>query len=133
MTAFTINDNASLEVNSSMVAVRVNGLFAGEAIDAFAPCYIDSDGTVKMAVSTQLIVVSGDKTDFIGFAPREYANGEAITLFGKGARFCYSTSMTPGSYLYIGSEAGTLVDAAVVEGDDPVAVALTSTDVLVTR
>ena len=129
---------ASLDAISGAKAVSISGLFAGEALDAVAPCYIDSDGSVKMSVSSASAVVlaSGStwEVKFVGFTADNVVSGEPVTLFGKGSRFGYGTGMTPGTTLFSGSVAGTLSDSVVLTNDvNPLATVISATDVLVIR
>lgn len=138
MADITKVSTASMDVNSALKAVYVSGLFAGEALTVACPCYIASDGTVKKAVQT---VKTGTNTDVIGFTAKAYASGDAVTLFGKGARFSYASDLTAGVSLFISDTAGNLTATAlsteiatgVNVADLPVAVAISATDILIVR
>lgn len=109
----------------------VSAVVAGEDLDAVAPCYIDSDGKVMMSVSTQT-TISG-VADYIGFTPDTVASGMPTTLFGKGARFNYSTGMTPGSYIFIAATAGALDTTKVASADTPVAYVISAKEIVVLK
>lgn len=126
MALVTRASTASMDASTGMFAEQVTGLRAGEALDVAAPCYIkSSDGLVYMSNATG----ANEAAEVVGFTPRAAASGEAITLFGRGARFSYGTGLTPGNFLYVGATAGRL-DTASTTGDAfGVAEVLTATDI----
>jgi hypothetical protein len=130
MALVTRSTDASMDVSTAQFAPQITGLFAGEALDVAAPCYIkSSDGKVYMSNGT----AATEPAEIIGFTPRAVASGQPVTVFGKGTRFNYGTSLTPGNILYIGATAGRL-DAAATTGDAVgVAQVITSTDIRVIR
>ncbi|MEO7521506.1 MAG: hypothetical protein ABIW79_06780, partial [Gemmatimonas sp.] len=83
--------------NANLVVPPISGdLYAGEALLAAAPCYINAaDGLVYMSNGT----AANEAAGFDGFTPTAYGVGEAVTLMGVGAQFGYSTGMTPGQKL----------------------------------
>jgi len=105
----TLSFNAFAENHS----VKVTGLTAGAAIALGDACYLETDGKVYPARSDKVI---GYASKFIGIAPLAYASGDAMTVYGKGARFDYAASMFSGSYLYVSGSGtpGYLADAATV-------------------
>lgn len=130
MALITRASTASMDVSTGMYAPQITGLVAGEDLAVAAPCYIKaSDGKVYMSNGTS----ANEAATFFGFTPRAAKSGQAITLFGLGARFNYGTGLTIGAKYYIGATAGRL-DGATTTGDEVgVAVAITATDILVTR
>jgi hypothetical protein len=114
MALITIASDASLDANSAMYAPQRSGLEAGEALLAFAPCYIKaSDGKVYMSNGT----AADEAAEFDGITPRAYASGDTnVTLFGIGTKLRYATGLTPGATYYIGATAGRL-DTATTTGD----------------
>ncbi len=126
MSAKTRSTVASLDANSDPHCHKITGLIAGEAIAALSACYIDAaDGLVYEAVD-------GDGCH--GFAPVAYRVGQAVTLYGPGATFDYSTSMIPGAVLYLSaSVAGGLDTAGTGSNHPPVALCLNATDIQVLR
>jgi hypothetical protein len=110
--------------------VLAGNLYAGEALDAAAPCYIkSSDGKVYMCNATS----ANEAAEFIGFTSTSYSAGDAVTLFGLFTRFKYGSSLTPGDVYYLGTTAGRL-DTAATTGDSlGTAMAVSSTDVMVIR
>lgn len=131
MSVITIASDASLDIKSAQHVPFISALVAGEDLDAVAPCYIKSDGKVYMSISTQA-TISG-VADFIGFTPDTVTSGMPVTLFGQGARFNYSTGMTPGAYLWIAATKGKLDTTKVAANDTPTALAISATDVVVLK
>lgn len=114
MALVTIATDASLDAASAMYAPQRSGLQAGEALLAFAPCYIKAaDGFVYMSNGTAADAAAA----FDGITPRAYASGDTnVTLFGIGTKLRYSTGLTAGSKLYLATTAGRL-DTAATTGD----------------
>jgi hypothetical protein len=123
--------NASLESERGRFVPHLTGnLYAGAAIDAGAPCHIKTDGLVYMSNGT----AANEAAKFDGFAPRAYAIGEAVALFGVGAIFHYSeAALTPGQNLFIAATAGRLDDAATTGDAVGVARAINSRLIRVIR
>jgi len=133
MADVTVASNASIDPVSTQKAPFISGLVAGEDLDAAAPCYIKNDGKVYMTVTT---VTNGIATQaaYAGFTAKSYKSGEPVTLFGKGARFNYSSAMTPGAVFFASTTAGALSDAVVLTNDvSPLAMAISATDIVVIR
>ena len=130
MALVTRSTDASMDVSTAQFAPQITGLFAGEALDVAAPCYIkSSDGKVYMSNGT----AANEAAEIVGFTPRAVKSGQPLTVFGKGTRFNYATGLTPGDKYYIGATAGRL-DTATTTGDSVgVAQAITSTDIRVIR
>ena len=126
--------SASLDAGQKS-QVAAGNLYAGEDLDAVAPCYIKtSDGKVYMSDG----VANNEAAEFIGFTARATRNTQPVTLFGQGSRFKYSTGMSPGQILYIRDAdayygAGNLDTLATLGDTLGTAVALNATDILVTR
>ncbi len=114
--------------------VAAGNLFAGEDLDAVAPCYIKgSDGKVYMSEGS----ASNEAAKFHGFTARQTDLGEPVTLFGAGTRFKYAAGLTPGATLYIATDdydgAGRL-DTTTTTGDTTgTAFAVSATDIVVCR
>jgi hypothetical protein len=121
---------ASMDASTGAFAPQITGLYAGEALDAAAPCYIKtSDGKVYMSNGT----AANEAAEFVGMTPHSRLAGEAVTLFGLGARFRYGSGLSPGQLLYIFTTAGTLGDAATTGGVNPIARVITDTDIVIIR
>jgi hypothetical protein len=117
-----------MDASTGMYAPQVTGLIAGEDLDAVAPCYIRSaDGLVMMSNGTAV----NEAAEFVGFTPRAARSGQAVTLFGLGARFRYGTGLTPGDVFFLGATAGRLDTAATTGGTYKLARVLTATDIVV--
>src|SRR5919108_5412922 len=132
--AVIIKDTSpSMDANQAR-QVAAGNLYAGEDLDAVAPCYIKaSDGKVYMSEGD----ASNEAAKFHGFTARETKAGEPVTLFGAGTRFKYASGMTPGATLYIATSdydgAGHL-DTATTTGDTKGTVfAVSATDIVVCR
>jgi hypothetical protein len=119
-----------MDASTGMFAPQITGLIAGENIDSAAPCYIkSSDGKVYMSNGT----AANEAAEIVGFSPRAAKTGEPLTLFGDGARFHYSSGLTPGDKYFIGATAGRLDTAATTGDAVGVAQAITATDIRVIR
>jgi len=119
---------AGLDTNQARQSVA--GLFAGEALDVAAPCYIkSSDGLVYMSNGT----AATEPAECIGFTPRAVAIGQPVTLFGVGSRFKYGSGLTPGNLCYVGATAGRLDDGATTGDATGVAQIVSATDILIIR
>lgn len=130
MSLVTRSSSASLDTVTAMKAPQITGLYAGEDLDIAAPCYIkSSDGKVYMSNGT----AANEAAEVIGFSARAVKSGEPVTVFGKGARFQYGSSLTPGDVYYVGATKGRLDTAATTGDAVGVAQAITSTDIRVIR
>src|SRR5689334_22556004 len=131
MTLLTKASDASLDAASAGFAPQRSGLEAGEALDAFAPCYIkQSDGKVYMSNGT----AANEAASFDGITPRAYASGDTnVTLFGIGTKLRYATGLTPGATYYIGATAGRLDTAATAGDGAGIARAINSTVIRIIR
>lgn len=131
MSLVTRSTSASMDTSTGMFAPQATGnLYAGEALDAVAPCYIKaSDGLVYMSNATN----QDEAAKIDGWTARATALGQPVTLFGVGARFRYGTSLTPGANYYLGATAGRIDTAATTGGAIPVARAINSTDIRILR
>jgi hypothetical protein len=114
-----------------------NGLQAGVSLVAGDACYIDSNGRVQKAVSTQIGATgtSFAETKFDGLVPEDFISGAyGVSLYGAGSVWGYAASgLTPGQFLYISSTAGALNDAMPAATDRPVAKAISAKDIKILR
>jgi hypothetical protein len=131
MADLTILDDVSADVRSAQVAVFAYFNKAGEKLNKFSPCRVDDDGMVYMSDST-VCTISGI-SDFIGFNCAEIASGDPVTLYGKGLRIASYAEVTPGAMFYVSNTAGALSDAKVAANDTPVAIAISTSDLLVLK
>lgn len=114
MALITRGTNAKLDASSGQFAPQLSGdLYAGEALDAVAPCYIKaSDGKVYMSNGTSANEAAGCD----GFTPTSYSAGDPVTLYGVGTKFQYGASSLAIGKVYVGATAGRL-DTAATTGD----------------
>ena len=131
MALVTRSASASGDASNLQVAPQISGdLYAGEALDAVAPCYIKaSDGLVYMSNGT----AANEAAKFDGFTARAVAAGQPVTLYGVGARFRYGSGLTIGKDLFVGATAGRLDDAATTGGVRSIARTINATDIRVTK
>lgn len=128
--AAVTRSKVGMDASTAMFAAQISGLLAGEDILIGAPCYIKAaDG--KLYNSNGVAANEAAKVD--GFSPRDAKAGEALTLFGRGARFRWATGLTPGAELYLGATAGGLDTAATTGGLLPIARVINDTDIRVTN
>jgi len=129
MALITRSANASIDASTGMFAPQLTGLYAGEDLDAAAPCYVKSDGKIYMSDGTAANAAAAVD----GFAPRACKSGQPITLFGEGARFQYGTGLTPGATFYVGATKGRLDGTATTGDAAGIARVVTATDIIVLR
>jgi hypothetical protein len=119
-----------MDASTAMYAPQISGLVCGEDIVCGAPCYIKAaDG--KIYNSNGAAATEPAKVD--GFCPRDAKAGQALTLYGKGTRFRWSTGLTPGANLFLGATIGGLDTAATTGGLVAIARAINDTDIRVTN
>jgi hypothetical protein len=120
MALVTKASDINFDAASAMYCPQISGRTAGEALAAFAPCYIkSSDGKIYECNATSF----NEAAEVAGFAPRAYASGDTnVTLYGAGLKIRYATGLTPGDILYLAATAGRLDTAPTV--GDPIGVAL---------
>jgi hypothetical protein len=130
MALLTRVTDASLDASTGMISQQLTGLLAGEDLDVAAPCYIKAaDGLVYMCNAT----AATEPAKCYGFTPRAVKSGQAVTLFGVGARFRYGSGLTPGANYFVGATAGRLDTAATTGDAVGVAYAIDTTDIMVAR
>jgi hypothetical protein len=100
--------------------VAAADLLAGQAV------YLSASG-LALSNSTG----TGAANAFVGLVAADAKSGEAVTVFGIGARFKYGTGLTVGAKYYVSNTAGALDDAATVNGTTAVCQAVSTTDVAV--
>lgn len=129
MTLVTRVSTAGTDTGSLIKADQIAGdLYAGEALDMAAPCYIKAaDGLVYMSNAT----AANEAAKVDGFTARAVGVGQPVTLYGAGSRFGYGSGLTPGANYYLGATAGRLDDAPTVGGAVPIARAINTTDIRV--
>jgi hypothetical protein len=137
MAVITISSNASLDARSANTAAYVSGLTAGEDLGNLNVCRLSTDGKVYRAVSTSKTVISSGSVanvcDYVGFVGKAVSSGQPVTVFRNGAMAGYSSGMTPNTFLYVAATAGGLSGSPVVTGDEPVAMAISDSDIIVIK
>lgn len=111
--------NVGFDANTTMFAPHVSNVYAGEDIDAGAPCYIKAaDGKAYMSNGTAADEAAGVD----GFAVMAAKAGEPITLHGHGTRLGYGDgTLAANALLYVDTVKGRLNTAATTGGTVPVA------------
>lgn len=128
MALITRDANAGVDASTASMAAQITGLYAGEDLDAAAPCYIHTDGKAYMCDAT----AADAKAVMAGFTPRAAKSGQPITLYGIGTRLRYGSGLTPGAKLYLGATKGRLDSAATTGDSVGVAQVISGTDIRVT-
>lgn len=109
MAAITKSANVSMDNVSGQKPSTISGKLAGEAIAKGDMCYIKgADGKIYRSINTAV----NEAAKCHGMAPDAAAAGEAVTLYGAGSIWEYSTGMTPGIDVFLGATAGSLDTAA---------------------
>lgn len=125
MAAVAISGTPSLAVTLPPSNCFLSGLVAGEALPAFAACYIKaSDGKVYMSTGAAANAAAKVR----GYAAQAYASGDTDVTIVWDVRVRYGAAMTPGTDLFL-STAGTLVDAATTGGTAPIGYVVDATRV----
>lgn len=119
--------SVSVDTSTAQFASQIPDLVAGEALTAGDWVYIKSDGKIWKTDGTAANAASAT----IGMVAKSYAVGRAVTVFGVGTRFRYSTGMTPGARYFNSATAGALDTAATTGGLLPVARAVSATDIII--
>lgn len=126
-----ISKGTSIYLADTHAPIRLSGT-TGAAIDAGAPCYLNSDGRIYMSGSA--IVDDTGHTNFVGFTVQSYSASQPCTLFGLGSRIHYADSgLTIGARGWSGSVVGLLWDAKGATNDVPLVKVVSATDILVVR
>lgn len=108
-----IDPNASVDASTASVAPQISGLVAGEALFAGAVVRIDATtGKVFLADGT----AANASAQIAGIVPRSAGIGQPVTIYGLGCRLRYSSGLTPGAKLFLGTTPGR-ADTAATTGD----------------
>jgi hypothetical protein len=126
--ATVTRSGASYDASTTVFALHLAGLLAGEALSAGDACYIKSDGKVWKSNGTAVNAAAA----FIGLAAGDTDSGEAVTVVGIGSRWKYDKagSLTPGAKYYVSATAGRLDTAATTGGLVAVAEAVSTKDII---
>lgn len=110
---------------------------AGAEIAAGDACYIDTNGLLQKAVSTNWMVTgTTGQIAFDGLAEKAIPSGTVGEIFGAGSEFYYADSgLVIGTALWVSNTAGKLADARVAAAgtDQPVAKVISATNIVLLR
>jgi len=126
-----ITKGANIYLADTHAPIRYSGI-SGAALDAGAPCYLNSDGRIYMSGSA--LVDDTGHPNFVGFTVQSVSASAPCTLFGLGSRIHIAESgLTIGARVWSGSVVGTIQDAKGATNDVPYAKVVSATDILVVR
>lgn len=114
------------EYRSPLSAQAGVDLAAGDAV------YQDTNGRLVKAVRPTVFISGsfGLQVKFAGLVARTIASGTYGEVYGRGAEFFYADSgLTIGSPVFPSATAGGLDNAAVAAPDQPLAVAVSATNI----
>ena len=123
---------ASVDPMTAMFAPQIADLKAGADLPLGACCYIDNAGLAQLCDAT----AADEKGSFHGITGRSVKSGQPVTLLGPGTRLQYdeAAGLTPGAQLFLDVlGTGSLNDTAQTGDSTGVAVALTTTDIMITE
>lgn len=104
-----VRDTAGVGRRGAYDAPMTAGYVAGEALDAAAPCFVDSSGLVRMCNRTAHKETDSGATLYVGFTDRSVAVNQPVTLFGRGTEIHYAAAtMTPGGYIFVADTDGRI-------------------------
>lgn len=116
--------------------VRPQSRVAGVEIAAGDSLYIDTNGLLQKAVRPTVFISGsfGLEVKFAGLAAKAIPSGTPGEVYGRGAEFFYADSgLTIGSPVYPSATAGKLADAAVAAPDQPWAVVVSATNIVLIK
>lgn len=109
---------------------------AGVELGACDAVYIDTNGRLQKAVTTQQLISGsfGTQYKFDGLAMKAIPSGTYGEIAGRGVEFHYADSgLTIGGNVFVSNTAGKLADAAIATNDNPVAVVRSATTIELIR
>lgn len=131
MADITKSSNAGIEGNSALAVAPITAQ-AGVELGACDSVYLDSNGKLQKVVRTAQFVSGtyGTIAKFDGLTARAIPSGTYGEVYGRGSEFFYADSgLTIGSPIFPSATAGKLADAAVAANDNPVAKAVSATNI----
>jgi hypothetical protein len=131
MALITKSSDAGLEGNAGVQVTPITAQ-AGVEIAAGDSLYLDSNGKLQKAVRPTVLISGsfGLVVKFAGLAARNIASGTYGEVYGRSSEFFYADSgLTPGSAIFPSATAGGLDDSAVAAPDQPVAIAVSATNI----
>jgi hypothetical protein len=126
MALITKSSNCGWDGNMLQKGIVISGLIAGEDLGKCDPVYIKSDG---LAYKTITSASANGKACYAGFAFSAAKTGEVCDIV-RNVAGSFASGMTPGALLFVSGSAAVLSDAAVISGDDPVAMVITASEIL---
>lgn len=128
MSNITVAANCSVD---NLQQVIVGSLPAASALTAGMPVTISGSAIYPADADNKWYT---NKTSYVGFVVDDVALGCGASIYGKGTVLRdYSTGLTSGTPLYVSNAVGQLSDVIVASADEPVAVAINDTDILVIK
>lgn len=109
---------------------------AGAEIAAGDALYIDTNGLLQKAVRPTVLISGsfGLEVKFAGLASKAIPSGTYGEVFGRGAEFFYADSgLTIGSPVFPSATAGGMDNSAVAAPDQPWALVVSATNVLLIK
>lgn len=107
----------------------ISGQTAAEAITAFAPCRLESDGWHLSSGAA-----ANSSVDIDGYAAADYASGETgCTFYLPPIRIRYGSGLTKGASVFLGGTAGTYADAASTGGTVKIGYVVDATRIQLTK
>lgn len=112
---------------------RPQSALAGAEIAAGDACYLDSNGYLQKVVRPTVFISGsyGLQVKFDGLAFKAIPSGTTGEIYGRGSEWFYADSaLVIGSPVFPSATAGKLADAAVAAPDQPVAKAVSATNII---
>lgn len=124
-------DSAAIDMITAQFAPQIADLIAGDDLDCGAACYIASTGLVQLCDATS----ADAKGSFHGMPGRSVKEGQPVTLFGPGTRFLYDIGAPffVGEQLFLDATPGGLTSAPQTGDSKGVAIAVSTTDIVITN
>lgn len=116
--------------------VRPQTRQAGAEIAAGDAVYIDTNGLLQKCVRPTVFISGsfGLEVKFDGLAPRAIPSGTYGEVYGRESEFFYADSgLTIGAPVFPSATAGKLADSAVAAPDQPVAKAVSATNIVLIK
>lgn len=141
MAVITIGDDIGMDVSSGKTANQISIIAGSYILKGHALC-VNSSG--ELALADIVDEVGSQCSKFVGLAPKIYLDeDQTAAAYGAGAIFKdYSSGLTAGEYLYVSGSAGLLetvsgsiaiTSASSTTFDSPVALCISTTDILIVR
>lgn len=109
---------------------------AGVEIAAGDALYLDSNGLLQKCVRPTVFISGsyGVEVKFAGLAFKAIPSGTAGEVYGRGSEWFYADSgLVIGSAVFPSATAGKLADSAVNAADQPLAMVVSATNIILTK